>query len=118
MGIVNEAEIARLMKITNSTREEVLDMLDCDKRIDRGEKLFELDEELKAGAKKARQAERKATPAKREKKEDTDKQTLLNAMFQAVLPMCDTYEVTNAEREFLFTYNGKKYKVTLACPRS
>lgn len=118
MGIVNEAEIARLMKITNSTREEVLDMLDCDKRIDRGEKLFELDEELKAGAKKARQAERKATPAKREKKEDADKQTLLNAMFQAVLPMCDTYEVTNAEREFLFTYNGKKYKVTLACPRS
>lgn len=118
MGIVNEAEIARLMKLTNSTREEVLDMLDCDKRIDRGEKLFELDEELKAGAKKARQAERKATPAKREKKEDADKQTLLNAMFQAVLPMCDTYEVTNAEREFLFTYNGKKYKVTLACPRS
>lgn len=118
MGIVNEAEIARLMKITNSTREEVLDMLDCDKRIDRGEKLFELDEELKAGAKKARQATRKATSAKREKKEDADKQTLLNAMFQAVLPMCDTYEVTNAEREFLFTYNGKKYKVTLACPRS
>lgn len=118
MAVVNEAEIARLMKLTNSTREEVLDMLDCDKRIDRGEKLFELDEELKAGAKKARQAERKATPAKREKKEDADKQTLLNAMFQAVLPMCDTYEVTNAEREFLFTYNGKKYKVTLACPRS
>lgn len=118
MAVVNEAEITRLMKLTNSTREEVLDMLDCDKRIDRGEKLFELDEELKAGAKKARQAERKATPAKREKKEDADKQTLLNAMFQAVLPMCDTYEVTNAEREFLFTYNGKKYKVTLACPRS
>lgn len=115
---VNEAEVARLMKLTNSTREEVLDMLECDKRIDRGEKLFELSDDLKAGAKKARQAERKATPVKREKKEDNDKQTLVNAMFNAVLPMCDSYEVTNAEREFLFTYNGKKYKVTLACPRS
>ena len=60
MAVVKEEEIARLMKLTNSTREEVLDMLDCDKRIDRGEKLFELDDELKAGAKKARQAERKA----------------------------------------------------------
>ena len=43
MAVVKEEEIARLMKVTNSTREEVLDMLDCDKRIDRGEKLFELD---------------------------------------------------------------------------
>jgi hypothetical protein len=115
---VNETEVARLMKLTNSTREEVLDMLECDKRIDRGEKLFELSDDLKAGAKKARQAERKATPVKREKKEDNDKQALVNTMFNAVLPMCDSYEVTNAEREFLFTYNGKKYKVTLACPRS
>ena len=115
---VNETEVARLMKLTNSTREEVLDMLECDKRIDKGEKLFELSDDLKAGAKKARQAERKATPVKREKKEDNDKQALVNAMFNAVLPMCDSYEVTNAEREFLFTYNGKKYKVTLACPRS
>ena len=118
MTAVNEEEIARLMKVTNSTREEILDMLDCDKRIDRGEKLFELDDELKAGAKKARQADRKTTPVKREKKEDADKQTLVDAMFKAVLPMADSYEVTNAEREFLFMYKGKKYKVTLACPRS
>ena len=28
------------------------------------------------------------------------------------------FNVTNEEREFLFTHNGVKYKVTLACPRS
>ena len=90
-----------------------------DKQIDRGAKLFELDPELEAGAKKARQADRKPTERKpREKKQDEDKQTLINALFSAVLPMCETYEVTNAEREFLFTYNGKKYKVTMSCPRS
>jgi hypothetical protein len=27
------------------------------------------------------------------------------------------FEITNEEREFLFTHNGTKYKVTLACPR-
>ena len=119
MAVVKEEEIARLMKLTNSTREEVLDMLDCDKRIDRGEKLFELDDELKAGARKARQAERKAgVVAKREKKEDTEKAEIVSAMFNAILPMCDTYEVTNAEREFSFTKNGRKYKVVLSCPRS
>ena len=58
-----------------------------DKRIDRGEKLFELDPELEAGAKKARQADRKPAERKpREKKQDTDKETLLNALFSAILP--------------------------------
>ena len=42
-----------------------------DKRIDRGEKLFDLDPELEAGAKKARQADRKPTERKpREKKQN------------------------------------------------
>ena len=90
-----------------------------DKRIDRGEKLFDLDPELEAGAKKARQADRKPTERKpKEKKQDKDKETLVNAMFSAILPMCESYEVTNAEREFSFTYNGRKYKVVMSCPRS
>ena len=90
-----------------------------DKRIDRGEKLFDLDPELEAGAKKARQADRKPAERKpREKKQDADKETLLNALFSAILPMCESYEITNAEREFSFTFRGKKYKVVMSCPRS
>ena len=90
-----------------------------DKRIDRGEKLYELAPELEKGAKKARQADRKPAERKpREKKQDADKETLLNALFSAILPMCESYEVTNPEREFSFTHNGKKYKVVLSCPRS
>lgn len=101
------------------SEEDIADVLATDKRIDRGEKLFELDPELKAGAKKARQADRTDTPkpAKRERQPNEDKQVLLSALFSAVLPMCDTYEVVNAEREFLFTYGGTKYKVILSCPR-
>lgn len=90
-----------------------------DKEIDRGAKLFELDPELKAGAKKARQADRKPTERKpREKKEDTDKQQIISKFLNAILPMVESYEVANAEREFSFHYKGKKYKVVLSCPRS
>lgn len=98
---------------------EWADIEATDKRIDRNEKLFDLDPELEAGAKKARQADRKPAERKpREKKQDKDKEDLINTMFSSILSMCDTYEVINAEREFLFTYNGKKYKVVLSCPRN
>ena len=98
---------------------EWADIEATDKEIDRGAKLFDLDPELEAGAKKARQADRKPTERKpREKKADADKGFLLNLLFSAVLPHCDTYEVSNAEREFVFTYKGKKYKVVLSAPRS
>lgn len=101
-----------------------------DKRIDRGEKLFDLDPELEAGAKKARQADRKPTERKpREKKSDTDKKYLLSIMLENLTAIweqgehgtksaCSDFEVINPEREFSFTYNGKKYKVVLSCPRS
>ena len=107
------------MRILNCSEAEAIEIMTTDKRIDQGEKLFELDPELEAGAKKARQADHKPTERKpREKKQDRDKETLLNALFSAILPMCDSYEVTNAEREFSFTFRGRKYKVVLSCPRS
>ena len=98
---------------------EWTDIEATDKQIDRGEKLFDLDPELEAGAKKARQADRKPTERKpREKKADADKGFLLNVFFSAVLPLCDSYKVENAEREFSFTYRGRKYKIVLSCPRT
>lgn len=97
-----------------------------DKEIDRGAKLFELPDELKAGAKKARQADRKPAERRpREKKEDKDKQELISCFTESLadLRCCVGFDitdltVTNPEREFLFTMNGKKYKVVLSCPRS
>lgn len=92
-----------------------------DKRIDRGEKLFELDPELEAGAKKARQADRKPTERKpREKKQNDDKLILLEQLANAInaSPIHAQCEIVNPEREFSFTYNGRKYKVIMSCPRS
>lgn len=117
-----QIEALRKLGLTDAEIEQVLA---DDKRIDKGEKLFELSAEQEKASKQARQADRKPTVykldnanGKRSKKTDTDKETLMNALFTAILPMCDTYEVTNAEREFSFTYNGRKFKVVLSAPRS
>ena len=116
---VNDPQILAMQKL-GMTEEEIADVLKCDKEIDRGAKLFELSEELQAGAKKARRADRTDTPkpAKRERKDDTDKQTLINALVGAVDALCDNLEIINPEREFSFTFGERKFKVTLSVPRS
>ena len=110
------------MRKLGMSEEEIADVLESDKRIDKGEKLFELDPELEKGAKKARQADRKPTAynfQKRERKADTGKRDLISALVGAVAPLADgKVEVTNIEREFVFTVDGRKYKVVLSAPRS
>ena len=116
-----EEKIQKLMKSLNISREEAIDLIEEDKRIDRGEKLYELDPELEKGAKKARQADRKKsdTPTKRERKPKPEKAEICCAMMDGLRELgVDDFEITNAEREFIFHHNGTKYKVTLACPRS
>ena len=117
--MVHTKQKEKLMKNLNCSEEEAIAIIESDKRIDRGEKLFELDPELEAGAKKARQADRKPTERKpREKKRDFEKSTLLSLLLEAMLPYCDSYKVENDEREFTFTRKGKKYKVVLSAPRT
>ena len=124
IGETLDPQIVALAKLGLSD-EEIKQVLADDKRIDKGEKLFELSAEQEREAKKARNVGRVPTvykldntAGKRSKKEDVDKATLLNELFKAILPMCDTYEITNGEREFCFTYHGRKFKVVLSAPRS
>ena len=105
------------MRKCGMTEAEILDVLNADKEIDRGAKLFELDAELQAGAKKARRADRTDTPKPRERKPNEDKQTLLHLLQCGLGDDVADLVVTNQEREFLFTYNGIKYKVVLSAPR-
>lgn len=107
------------MKSLGISREEAIELMEEDKRIDRGEKLYELAPELQAGAKKARQADRKKTEVKREKKAKPEKAEICSAMMDGLRELgVEEFEITNAEREFIFHKDGVKYKVTLACPRS
>ena len=114
-------------KLANSLRisiEEAKQVLEMDKRIDRGEKLFELPPELEAGAKKARRADRKKVETvKRERKPDEDKRELIQYL-EGKLEDAHHYDldldnitITNPEREMEFTYNGIKYRLTLMRPR-
>ncbi len=114
-----ENQIAKLMKSLGISREEAIELMEEDKRIDRGEKLYELAPELQAGAKKARQADRKKTEVKREKKPKPEKAEICSAMMDGLRELgVGEFEIINAEREFIFHKDGVKYKVTLACPRS
>lgn len=114
-------------KLANSLKisiEEAKQVLETDKRIDRGEKLFELPPELEAGAKKARRADRKKVEnIKRERKPDEDKRDLIR-YFESKLDDAHRVDydindirVVNPERELEFTYNGIKYRLTLMRPR-
>ena len=113
-----ETRLAYTMQTLGMTRPEVLEMWAEDKEIDQGVKLFELDPELEAGAKKARQADRKkqTEPTKRERKKDDDKSYLLALMMEVVKPEAETLEQTK-EAEFEFVFNGRKFKVVLSAPR-
>ena len=114
-----ENQIEKLMKSLGISREEAIELMEEDKRIDRGEKLYELAPELQAGAKKARQADRKKTEVKREKKPKPEKAEICSAMMDGLRELgVEEFEIANAEREFIFHKDGVKYKVTLACPRS
>lgn len=118
------------MRKAGFTEEEIADVLRTDKEIDRGANPFPIAPELEPGAKKARRADRTDTPKKvvRERKEDQDKRRLIEFLKNALeneinLSLTDvdyigtTVEIINPEREFLFTYNGRRFKVTLSCPR-
>jgi hypothetical protein len=114
-----EEKIQKLMKSLNISREDALELIEEDKRIDKGEKLYELDPELEKGAKKARQADRKKTEVKRERKPKPEKEEICSAMMDGLRELgVEEFSITNAEREFIFHRNGVKYKVTLACPRT
>lgn len=113
-----EQKIQQLMTALGISREEALQVIADDEAIDRGAKMFELAPELAAGAKKARQVGRKAgTPNKRERKEDADKRFLIEQLTNALSDTQDL-QVTNPEREIVFTHNGRKFKVVLSAPRT
>lgn len=117
--------IERNMKILDISREEATQMLEDDKRIDKGEKLFTLTPEQEKASKKARQADRKKRTtvykfdtSKRKKPENKGKQNIVNALTSAVEGLgAENLNVTNNEREFFFELDGTKYKVVLSMPR-
>ena len=110
------------MENLDCDEETAKEIIETDKRIDKGEKLFELPKDLAEGAKKARMAGNcnGYTKANREKKVDNDKRAIIQCMTEIAENLADngTVNLTNAEREFDFIYKGRKFKIVLSCPRT
>lgn len=112
----------KALKNLGLTDEEIADVIETDKRIDKGEKLFELDKEFEKGAKKARMSGNcnGYTKTNKEKKVDLEKRAIIQCMTEIAENLADngTVNLTNAEREFDFVYKGRKFKIVLSCPRT
>lgn len=107
------------------TEEEVAQVIADDKRIDKGEKLFELTEEQKKASKDARvvhTVDAYGRNRKKEKKTDELKieivRVISNALIEAKLVDASSLHFENAEREFTFSSNGRKFKIVLSAPRT
>ena len=114
-------KLLQLMQTLDLTEDEAQELLADDERIDKGEKLFELTEEQKANSKKARQTgtRTQTTPTKRERKEDLDKEILIQVLVNALVNGEITeYSVTNPERQIDFEFNNRKFRVVLSAPRT
>ena len=110
-------EIAKLLDISI---EEAKQIIADDDAIDKGEKLFELAETEKVNSRKARQVARMPKPqTNREKKVDVQKRFLIQCMGEIAENLADsgTIEVINPEKEIVFVYKDRKFKIVLSCPR-
>lgn len=119
MTQAEKMQMQRIMENLDCDEETAKEIMETDKRIDKGEKLFELPEELKQGAKKARSAGNcnGYTKANREKKADLEKGKLIGDLLDGI-PYAEDVKIVNCEREFTFTFRGRKFKIVLSCPRS
>ena len=116
-----EERIAKLMKSLDISREEAIQVLEDDKRIDKGEKLFELTAEQKKNAKKATatgtKAKKKPTvykfdPDKKPKK-DEEKADFIVKLHKLVAEMSENCVIVNENREISFELGENSYSLTL-----
>ena len=126
--MLNEKTIQKHMNVLHISREEAIELIKEDEKIDKMTSTSEINsdmsvEQVKA-AKTARQADRKKTVfnfdvSKREKKANPDKRILIENLRASVQAVGGTdIEVTNPEREMVFKFNNVKYKIVLSAPRS
>lgn len=129
---MDKDRINLLMKNLGITESEAIEVLEADQQIDKGEKLFELTAEQSKTSKQARIVPRTPTAynfTKRERKADNDKRRIIEYIKNALVNEIHTsltdvdylaveVDVVNPERELVFNYNGRKFKIVLSAPRS
>lgn len=117
---MDEKKIQNLMHTLDISRQEAIEIIVDDEKIDNGEKLFELTTEQAQNSKKARQVSRGVLtkPIKRERKADNDKRELIELIKSTIATVDTDVNVTNIEREIIFHFHNRKFKIILSAPRS
>lgn len=113
-----EERIAKLMKSLGCSREEALQVIEDDKRIDKGEKLFELSAEQKKVAKEScATGTKKKTVYKfdsaKSKKKDAEKEEFIAKLHEIVAEFTENCEIANANREITFNLGENEYSLVL-----
>ena len=115
------ATVQKLMQVLGVSEEEAREILATDKAIEQGADPFPLTDAEEKASKEARRAEQdKATRKQtaKPKKVDADKLEIISTIDDALCDLVDNVEIINPEREILFHFNGRKFKITLSAPRS
>lgn len=117
-----EDKILLMMKNLDITREEAIELIEEDKKIDRMTSIKEIDNDLtdeqKEVVKKARRGSsgsKHKTTTKREKKKDDLKASIIADIISVL--NADSVNIINAEREIEFIKNDRKFKIVLSVPR-
>lgn len=118
-----ETQVERIMKHLNCSKEEALDIIACDKAIDRGERMeFDLPIELEKEAKKMSNVGSRKTDGKkveRKRKENPTKATLITEISQFLTENgYENVQITNKERQIAFSVAENSFELTLVQKRA
>ena len=108
------------MRLLNCTKEEAVNVIESDKRIDRGERVeFDLSPEKEKLAKKMANTHERKKPIAldtkpRQRKENATKAELVNALADFLKKQgMDNVTITNKERMIAFSIGADNFEITL-----
>ena len=117
-----EEKIKKLMATLKCTREEAIEIIECDKAIDKGERVyFDLDKESEKQAKKWANVGEKTKKTERKapvRKENTTKSGIIAEISEFLSEKgYEMVEITNKERQIAFNIGENDYELTLVQKR-
>lgn len=117
-----ETQVERIMKNLQCSKEEALEIIECDKAIDRGEKMdFDLSAEAEKVARKFSNVGTRKTDGKkteRKRKENPTKATIIAEVAQFLIENgYENVEITNKERQIALKSGENAFELTLVQKR-
>lgn len=118
-----EERIAQIMKSLDLTREEALELLADDDKIEHNQKMpFDLTKEQEKNVRKmknvARTVDAYGKQRTRTVKEDAEKLLLIKLIADTLGGQTENLTVTNPQREINFEFQNRKFKIVLSAPRT